>query len=52
MLRNFPRVKSLGLYKGQREFSLGDRIYFLKTDNVLGVKNGSLGTLQSLLESI
>lgn len=32
--------------KGQREFSKGDRIYFLKND--LDVKNGTLGTIESI----
>jgi len=31
--------------KGKREFTVGDRIIFLKNDKNLGVKNGSLGTV-------
>lgn len=30
---------------GEREFAEGDRIYFLKNDNSLGVKNGSIGNI-------
>jgi len=32
--------------KGEREFSGGDRLLFLKNDRELGVKNGSLGTVE------
>lgn len=31
--------------KGDRLFAAGDRIYFLKNDRELGVKNGTLGTI-------
>jgi Ti-type conjugative transfer relaxase TraA len=34
--------------KGQREFSSGDRIMFLKNENSLGVKNGSIGTVETV----
>ena len=30
---------------GEKEFAAGDRLYFLKNDRMLGVKNGSLGTV-------
>jgi hypothetical protein len=33
--------------RGAREFSVGDRIMFLRNERSLGVKNGSLGTVQS-----
>lgn len=32
--------------KGEREFATGDRLLFLKNDRELGVKNGSLGTIE------
>ncbi|CAN5216164.1 Ti-type conjugative transfer relaxase TraA [soil metagenome] len=32
--------------RGNRNFAVGDRIYFLQNDTGLGVKNGSLGTLE------
>lgn len=34
--------------RGTREFATGDRLMFLRNDRELGVKNGSLGTLQSV----
>jgi Ti-type conjugative transfer relaxase TraA len=34
--------------RGRREFAAGDRIMFLKNERGLGVKNGSLGTVQNL----
>lgn len=32
--------------RGGREFAPGDRIVFLKNDRDLGVKNGTLGTVE------
>jgi Ti-type conjugative transfer relaxase TraA len=32
--------------RGAREFAAGDRLYFLKNERSLGVKNGSLGTIE------
>jgi Ti-type conjugative transfer relaxase TraA len=37
--------------RGSRTFASGDRIMFLKNERGLGVKNGSLGTVQSLTAS-
>ena len=34
--------------RGERSFATGDRVMFLRNDRELGVKNGSLGTLQSV----
>lgn len=34
--------------KGERTFAVHDRLYFLKNDRQLGVKNGTLGTIQSI----
>jgi Ti-type conjugative transfer relaxase TraA len=34
--------------RGERSFAEGDRVMFLRNDRDLGVKNGSLGTLQSV----
>lgn len=34
--------------RGERSFAKGDRVMFLRNDRDLGVKNGSLGTLQSI----
>lgn len=33
---------------GMKEFAIGERIIFLKNNSALGVKNGELGTIQSL----
>ncbi|WP_010161200.1 Ti-type conjugative transfer relaxase TraA [Sphingomonas sp. PAMC 26617] len=37
--------------RGGREFATGDRIMFLKNERELGVKNGTLGSLQSVTQS-
>jgi len=34
--------------RGAREFAVGDRLFFLKNERGLGVKNGSLGTVEKL----
>ena len=34
--------------RGTREFAAGDRVMFLQNERGLGVKNGSLGTVQSI----
>lgn len=34
--------------RGERTFAENDRVYFLKNDRDLGVKNGSLGTIERL----
>jgi Ti-type conjugative transfer relaxase TraA len=33
--------------RGERAFSVGDRIYFLRNDRYLGINNGTLGTIRS-----
>ncbi len=33
---------------GERQFAAGDRVYFLRNDRSLGVKNGTLGTIERL----
>ncbi|MBL9071683.1 MAG: Ti-type conjugative transfer relaxase TraA [Sphingopyxis sp.] len=38
---------ALTVERGERSFATGDRIMFLKNERDLGVKNGSLGTVQS-----
>ena len=37
--------------QGKREFAAGDRIVFLKNDRELGVKNGTLGTVEAAEEN-
>ncbi|MEJ5979487.1 Ti-type conjugative transfer relaxase TraA [Novosphingobium sp. PS1R-30] len=39
---------TIGAERGKRAFASGDRIMFLKNDRGLGVKNGTLGTVESL----
>lgn len=39
---------TLQVERGERSFAEGDRVMFLRNDRDLGVKNGSLGTLQSV----
>jgi Ti-type conjugative transfer relaxase TraA len=39
---------TLGVERGSRNFAAGDRVMFLKNERSLGVKNGSLGTIQSV----
>lgn len=34
--------------RGAREFAAGDRLYFLRNERSLGVKNGSLGTVERI----
>ncbi len=34
--------------RGQREFAQGDRIYFLRNEKSLGVKNGTLATIEQI----
>lgn len=38
--------------RGQREFAAGDRLYFLRNDRGLGVKNGSLGTVETVKDGV
>ena len=39
---------ALKVERGARAFAAGDRIMFLRNERALGVKNGSLGTVQSV----
>src|SRR6185312_3291767 len=34
------------------EFASGDRVYFLKNERSLGVKNGSLGTIEKIKDGV
>ena len=38
--------------RGPREFAIGDRLYFLRNERSLGVKNGSLGTLEQISDGV
>lgn len=38
--------------RGKKEFAVGDRLYFLRNERSLGVKNGSLGTIESVRRGV
>ena len=38
--------------RGPREIAVGDRLYFLKNERSLGVKNGSLGTVEKTHDGV
>ena len=38
--------------RGAREFAVGDRLYFLRNERSLGVKNGSLGTVEGIKRGV
>jgi Ti-type conjugative transfer relaxase TraA len=38
--------------RGAREFAAGDRLYFMQNDRNLGVKNGTLGTVETLHDGL
>ena len=40
--------QSFSTFRGERNFAINDRIYFLKNDRNLGVMNGSLGTITNI----
>ena len=42
--------RSVTVERGQRDFATGDRIMFLRNERSLGVKNGTLGTLEKVAE--
>jgi len=39
---------TITIERGQRDFATGDRVMFLKNDRELGVRNGSLGTVEDV----
>jgi len=39
---------AIGTERGERRFARGDRVLFLRNERGLGVKNGSLGTIESV----
>jgi Ti-type conjugative transfer relaxase TraA len=42
------RSHLIGTARGEREFAANDRILFLRNEKSLGVKNGSLGTIEAI----
>ncbi|MFA6117623.1 MAG: Ti-type conjugative transfer relaxase TraA [Sphingomonas sp.] len=50
-LRSVDQIRediSINTERGSRDFASGDRIMFLKNERSLGVKNGTLGTIEGL----
>lgn len=43
---------SIQTAQGVKDFSIGERLYFLKNDSTMNVKNGSLGTLMAVRGNI
>jgi Ti-type conjugative transfer relaxase TraA len=46
------RGDTIATERGAKEFSVGDRVYFLRNERSLGVKNGSLGTIETLRDGV
>jgi hypothetical protein len=46
------RSEKIATERGMKEFAVHDRIYFLRNEKSLGVKNGSLGTIEAIRENI
>ena len=42
------RTESVETTRGTKDFAAGDRIYFLRNEKSIGVKNGSLGTIEDV----
>jgi Ti-type conjugative transfer relaxase TraA len=41
-------METISTERGKREFAVHDRVYFLRNEKSLGVKNGSLGTIEAI----
>jgi len=46
------RGETIATERGPREFSPGDRLYFMRNERSLGVKNGSLGTVERIRHGV
>jgi ATP-dependent exoDNAse (exonuclease V) alpha subunit len=46
------RGETIATERGAREFAADDRLYFLKNERSLGVKNGSLGTVEKIRDGM
>jgi Ti-type conjugative transfer relaxase TraA len=44
--------ESVETERGRKEFAVGDRLYFLRNERSLGVKNGSLGTIENIRNGV
>lgn len=46
------RSESIETERGKKDFAVGERIYFLRNERSLGVRNGSLGTVEGLKNGV
>ena len=46
------RGQMIDTERGAKEFAAGDRLYFLRNERSLGVKNGSLGTIERIRDGV
>lgn len=46
------RAQSIETTRGTRDFAIGDRLHFLRNERSLGVKNGSLGTIEDVRSGV
>jgi Ti-type conjugative transfer relaxase TraA len=45
-------TETIATERGSHDFAVGDRIYFLRNEKSLGVRNGSLGTLETIKDGL
>ena len=50
--RELGHPQTIETERGMREFAVHDRLYFLRTERSLGVKNRTLGTLTSITDGV
>jgi Ti-type conjugative transfer relaxase TraA len=50
--RELGREETMDTSRGARAFAVNDRIHFLRNEKSLGVKNGSLGTIEAIQDNI
>jgi Ti-type conjugative transfer relaxase TraA len=50
--RELGQGETIATERGAREFAAGDRLYFLKNERGLGVRNGSLGTVERIRNGV
>ena len=46
------KAETITTERGAREMAVGDRLYFLRNDRELAVKNGSLGTIEQIRDGV
>jgi Ti-type conjugative transfer relaxase TraA len=50
--RELGRARKIATERGVKAFAVNDRLYFLRNEKSLGVKNGSLGTIEAISDNI